>query len=429
VANGVIADPSGPATSAEIFESGVFTVGPSGTVGMDWIFDGGMYKGILGIFSLRDMESLVSDSAAFSAEAVRRMLSNTKDGYVVFIDEEEGARFSGLLGETKNWNNGIYKGLKRFQMRPGDKFATVLIPDSTLSALRGGSFSKKPLFSLAFSNPDYGLYLGQIADVNGMGNAFIYEDMSISVSDKDYNDLIFQMTGVSAEAPALDDLVADKADWVDWRVSEELGKQIVEHIEMPAIQEDTLRLSVTLTSAASVHLFVYNLDEDECGREGGYIAGSSFEISGNSQQIFLPVSVSGEGNYRVVLRAAEKGRCTLSIKAHQGETVVLSEETSQFDIKAHQSFSTDLSVSFRDGALSIEAAAPALPADADGKPLYYDFDGDGKIDDKDIEKVRSRWHSKIGDDDYDPFYDLDNDGEISVLDITAVVNNKPLSTF
>ncbi|OQX23812.1 MAG: hypothetical protein BWK80_24070 [Desulfobacteraceae bacterium IS3] len=427
LANGVIADPSGPAISAEIFESGVFTVGTSGIVGMDWLYDGGMYKGILGIFSLRGMDSLVSDSAAFTAESLRRILTNTEDGYVVFTDEEEGARFSGLLGESKNWNSGVYKGLKRFQMRHGDRFATVLIPNSTLSDLRGGSLSKQPLFSLATSNPDHGLHLGQIADVNGMGNAFIYEDMGITVSDKDYNDLIFQITGVTAAAPALDDLVADKANWVDWRVSEKLGKKIVEHIEMPPVREETLRLSVTLTSAVPVHLFVYNPDEDECGREGGYIAGANFEIGGNSQQIFLPVS--GEGNYRVVLRGAENGTCTLSIKSLQGETVILSEEIRRVDIKAHQSLSTDVAVSFKDGGPSIEAGTPQISKGADGNPLYYDFDGNGKIDDKDIEKVKSRWHSKIGEDAYDPFYDLDNDGEISILDVTGVAYNNPRSTF
>ncbi len=43
---------------------------------------------------------------------------------------------------------------------------------------------------------------------------------------------------------------------------------------------------------------------------------------------------------------------------------------------------------------------PERPAGADGNPLCYDFDGNGKIDDKDIEKVSSRWPGKIGEDAY-----------------------------
>ncbi len=110
------------------------------------------------------------------------------------------------------------------------------------------------------------------------------------------------------------------------------------------VTRKTLRLSVTLTSAVPVYLFVYNPDEKECGREGGYIAGANF-LDQREQPADIPASV-GRGKLPFYV-AREKGNCTLSIKAHQGETAVLSEE-----------IRTDVSVSFRDGGLSIEAGTP-----------------------------------------------------------------------
>ena len=42
------------------------------------------------------------------------------------------------------------------------------------------------------------------------------------------------------------------------------------------------------------------------------------------------------------------------------------------------------------------------------------------MDIADIMLVASRWHSSVGDDNYDPVYDLDDDGDIDIVDIMLV---------
>jgi hypothetical protein len=72
--------------------------------------------------------------------------------------------------------------------------------------------------------------------------------------------------------------------------------------------------------------------------------------------------------------------------------------------------------------------------DADGGPYVlahtgtlrecvagYDLDCDCDMDIADIMLVASRWHSSVGDDDYDPVYDLDSNGKIDIVDIMLVV--------
>ncbi|MCW6039061.1 hypothetical protein K4A83_22835, partial [Spirulina subsalsa FACHB-351] len=107
-------DPQSP------FNAGVFTVGDTGQVEIDYLFDGGKYQFELAIFSLEGMEDFEPGSDAFIAEAARRALSNSEFGHIVIQDRLEGARFEGLgnLGENNNWNSGEYQGIKSFSMRP-----------------------------------------------------------------------------------------------------------------------------------------------------------------------------------------------------------------------------------------------------------------------------------------------------------------------
>ena len=52
--------------------------------------------------------------------------------------------------------------------------------------------------------------------------------------------------------------------------------------------------------------------------------------------------------------------------------------------------------------------------------LVGDFDNDGDVDVADIMLVASRWHTAVGDPDYDPTYDLNNDDRIDIVDIMLV---------
>ncbi|MBP0019605.1 MAG: S8 family serine peptidase, partial [Cyanobacteria bacterium SBLK] len=119
-------------TTIDPFESGYFTVGATGEVTFDFIFDGGKNKGELAIFSLEGMEDYVESSEDFIREAAHRSLSNSEEGRVMISDRLTGARFSGNLGEKKNWNSGTYSGPQTSQMNPGDRFGLMFVGNGTV---------------------------------------------------------------------------------------------------------------------------------------------------------------------------------------------------------------------------------------------------------------------------------------------------------
>ncbi len=213
------------------FTSGVFTVDETGIVGIDYLFDGGAYKGELAIFSLQDMENFTPGSSEFIKEAASRALSSSELGHVVISDITEGARFEGRLPGGGNENSGIYEGVKPFQMRPGDRFAVMLVPNGSVQQLlnnpnAGGAL--RPLFSLVTANPNEHFHIGQIADVTGEGNIFVMEDLRVDTkSDRDYNDIIFQVRGAAGKAIHLDEVIATGKDW---RTSD-MGQALIAYAE------------------------------------------------------------------------------------------------------------------------------------------------------------------------------------------------------
>jgi hypothetical protein len=408
------------------FTGGFFTVGDRGIVEIEWLYDGGRYEGELGVFSLSGMASFTPGSPEFVKEAARRALSNTEDGYIVFSDPAERARFSGALdGETKDWNAGPYKGLRRLGMRPGDRFAAILIPDDSIENVfkdpGTAAAHKRPLFSLIASNPAQGMYLGQVADVNGLGRAFVYEDMDASHSDLDYNDFIFQVFGATVnDIPSLDDIARtgsrkrNRSTWFDWRTQTALGKEMMAHVESPAVSDETLWLSVE--TDASADLSLADAEGREIGKAGGYIPGALWSLEENGHQfVSLLPSESGKYDYRVVLRGAKAETCSLTVKTHRGYSEILSQETKEIEMKAYQIVNADISgEAFSDWMLTI----------SESKAFFYDFDADGDVDHADIQKVSSCWNTSEGDPGYDPLYDLDGDGAITVKDIMRVSAGK-----
>ena len=401
-----------------IYTAGVFTVGASGIVSVDYLYDGGMYEGELGIFSLEGMEKLVPNSGLFMEEAARRALTNSPAyGYVVLSDQTEGARLSGPLGsggEEHDWNKGSYK-LRRFRMRPGDQFATILIPNDTLQTFHEHpdtqDSEKQPLFSLASSNPDFGLCFGQIADVDGEGNAFLFEDWPASRSDWDYNDLIVQITGVTACAPTLDNPDIQLAyDWRDLG----LGEELTDHIHVSPPDENTSWVRITLKSPAD--LFIYDPEGRLIGKEGGSIPGATFEIDENGHQI-VSLPALDEGEYRIVLRAiGDGGLCHLEIEGFQGDAKLMSQEE-PFVIGPQEVFKTTVS-----GASFLDTGRITFPAPT--KTPECDLNGDGSCNETDIERVSALWNICEGDPGWNPAIDLDGDGCVTILDIMRVVNGR-----
>ena len=102
------------------------------------------------------------------------------------------------------------------QLLPG-KYGVMLVPSGSVKSVFdnpnvGGT--QRPLFSMAMANPVQGFNFGQIADVTGEGNTFVMEDMRLDAgSDKDYNDIIFQVRGATAKAALLDTVINPDKDW------------------------------------------------------------------------------------------------------------------------------------------------------------------------------------------------------------------------
>jgi len=89
------------------------------------------------------------------------------------------------------------------------------------------------LFSFTSPNADYGMHTGQVADVNDMGIGFVFEDMEFTNSDRDYNDLIIQISGQTQmfrhdRSDRKGRPKQTRRDWYDWRFSGELGRKITE---------------------------------------------------------------------------------------------------------------------------------------------------------------------------------------------------------
>ncbi|MBP0028202.1 DUF4114 domain-containing protein [Roseofilum sp. Guam] len=220
------------------FDSGIFTVGETGQVEIDYIFDGGGYKGELAIFSLDGMDEFEPGSEDFIQEASSRALSDSEQGHVVISDADEGARFSGNLGE-RDQNAGEYLGVKSFNMRSGDTFGVMLVPNKTVAKVfdnPGIGGSGRPLFSMVTANPHEGFHVGQIADVTGDGSTFVMEDIRIDgKTDSDYNDIIFQIRGAKGKAALMDEVLAEGEDWRET----ELGKGIIEYVK-PYVTPDAV---------------------------------------------------------------------------------------------------------------------------------------------------------------------------------------------
>ncbi|MEM9540606.1 MAG: S8 family serine peptidase [Cyanobacteria bacterium P01_E01_bin.42] len=249
-------------TSKDLFTSGVFTVGESGEVGFDFLFDGGKHRSELAIFSLEGMGDYEFGSTAFIKEATRRALSNSKSGYIIIKDREEGAKFEGKLGE-KSWNQGEYEGVKTFQMEAGDRFGVMLIPNGTVEKVHKNpkiKGAKSPLFSIATKGNDF----GQIADLNGEGHTFAMEDVNPGHKwfDRDYNDIIFQVIGATGTAQSFDNAVNPEKDWRQT----ELGQEILEYIKSPETITEKVKFIVDALYNPSESLTISGLVTDEDGK-------------------------------------------------------------------------------------------------------------------------------------------------------------------
>jgi Domain of unknown function (DUF4114) len=182
---------------------GVYTVGASGQISIDYLVDGGFYEGSVGIFDLSQMDSLLTDSQAFAQEAIRRVLSNSSLGHVVLSDKTEGAKFSGkLLNEDADHNHGRYAGVKTFEMNPGSQFGLIMIPQGLFSLGSNQLDPKQPVFSLVNASGNSLFRNVQMISLPEDSSVIAIEDVPLDEnSDKDYNDVIIRLRGAKGHLP------------------------------------------------------------------------------------------------------------------------------------------------------------------------------------------------------------------------------------
>ncbi len=190
-------------------------------------------------------------------------------------------------------------------------------------------------------------------------------------------------------------------------------------VEQTIAPEPSELLWVSVTIDGPARLTMHAPDGKTCGKETCDIPEADVDLGESGEQVVSLAQLT-EGDYRLMLHGATAGESLMTVSIYQG-TEILREEVRTVSIEAHQTLKTMLSIS---ADRTVTMGEPEIPATSDGKPLFYDFDGNGTIDEGDIERVSSRWNTEPGDPGYDPFYDLDDDGWITILDIMRVVNSK-----
>jgi Domain of unknown function (DUF4114)/Bacterial pre-peptidase C-terminal domain len=215
---------SSSALSIENSSSGVFTVGATGQVSFDYLFDGGMYQGEVAIFDLTGMDRYLQVGADFFArEAALRAMTNSDLGHIVISDQTQGARFSGTLPYEGDFNSGTYTGAKTFSMRPSEHFGIMLVPNGTIAEVlhsQNIDDSLSPLFSISTVNPNSSTHFAQPVSPSDYGlsqtnhNIFGIEDLRLDgTSDREYNDIIFQLQGATGGATSLDQVIDPSHEW------------------------------------------------------------------------------------------------------------------------------------------------------------------------------------------------------------------------
>ena len=299
------------------FESGFFTVGASGQVGVDFLLDGGSFQGELAFFSLEGLEALEPGSEAFILEAATRALSNSELGHVVVRDASEGAKFEIDVPWEGNFNSGPYEGIQTFTLTPGDTFAAMLVPNGRVEQVFNNPSvegSIRPLFSLATANPDDAFHVGQIADFTGDGTVFVMEDLRVDTgSDRDYNDVIFQLSGATGTAIDVDEVINPDRDLRDT----ESGQNFLQEIADTPSEEDTTppTLNVSLTNASNLTISGTVVDESDiaelqAGFDGNFVDISDLLQDGSftlerARLESLFGSVFPEGSFTLEVRAED----------------------------------------------------------------------------------------------------------------------------
>lgn len=218
---------------------GVFTVGSTGKVQVDYLYKGAGYRGQLGFYSLEGMEKLRPGSTEYKAEAARRVLAGGGLGGIAISATVEGARFSAKLPWEGNLNTLKYKGVRTLSMTPGSTFAAMLVPNGLISEVAANpsiSGAKLPLFSIPSANPypQTPQMRAQLGDLDGSGSVFAMEDLRLDqTSDRDYNDMVFQVLGARGVAPQVSEVTNVNRNFA----TTTLGTGLLKHTQAQQVKD------------------------------------------------------------------------------------------------------------------------------------------------------------------------------------------------
>ncbi len=192
-------------------DDGYFIVDDSGEVTIDLLFDGGWYKGEVGIFSLDGMENYNLGSLAFIQEAATRALTGSTQGHILFQDQIEGSRFDGNFAWEPNFNSGTYQGAKTFQLTARGKYGLMLVPNSSLEQVASSptlseTNGKRPFFSMRGANRLDAVQMIQHGNSTDNLSVIGMEDLNVLFGgDRDFNDVLLTLEGASMYAPGYED--------------------------------------------------------------------------------------------------------------------------------------------------------------------------------------------------------------------------------
>ncbi|MEB3213596.1 MAG: DUF4114 domain-containing protein [Leptolyngbyaceae bacterium] len=290
---------------------GIFTTIGQGTMAIDYLYDGGGFQSELAVFSLEGMGAFETGSEAFIQEAARRALTNT-EGYVLIKDSREGARYTDDVAWEPNFANGKYEGIKRFSFEPGTQFAVMLVQNTSIQKLAddpslANQFGKQALFSIPEANLD-GTNQGRIVDINGLSatgqGVYGMEDISLTGgSDRDYNDIVFQIMGATAPISPIEDFSNPQRNFKNTA----LASQILEYAGRNSFfsggtftvgEQSTVRLDYLFDGGAyESELGVFSLagmEQYEPGSEE-FIREATRRTLSNSTEGYLLIKDNSEG--------------------------------------------------------------------------------------------------------------------------------------
>ncbi|MEM9805440.1 MAG: DUF4114 domain-containing protein, partial [Cyanobacteria bacterium P01_D01_bin.56] len=223
-----VSAPAEPKPTDEVaYSEGVFTTGADGNMTIDFMYDGGGFQSEIAVFSLEGMTA-TPGTEAFVQEAAKRALTN-EEGYVLIKDSSEGAKTNFKVDWEQNFAHGEYKGPKSFYFDPGTQFAVMLVQNTSVQKLADDpslstEFGKQAIFSLPEANAG-GVEQGRLADFNGLSTTgkglYGMEDIAIEgaegyeKADHDYNDIVFQIMGATAEVASAADVTNENRPFSD----------------------------------------------------------------------------------------------------------------------------------------------------------------------------------------------------------------------